>query len=183
MSLPHRLAAAVLFGCMLAGSLAVARPAQALDTFDQVKKSYTPSDAWLLDRHGRELQQLRLDRQVRRLAWTPIEDVSPSLLRALLYSEDKRFYEHAGVDWNAAAASAWRNLWNTKTRGASTLTMQLTGLLENGAVGRPRDAACWKRPGRPSMRSGWSATGARTRFWRATSISLVSGASCRASRP
>ena len=137
MSLRHRLAAAVLFGCMLAGSLAVARPAQALDTFDQVKLSYTPSDAWLLDRHGRELQQLRLDRQVRRLAWTPIEAVSPALLRALLYSEDKRFYEHAGVDWNAAAASAWRNLWNTKTRGASTLTMQLTGLLENGAVGRP----------------------------------------------
>lgn len=136
MSLRHRLAAAVLFGCMLAGSLAVARPAQALDTFDQVKQTYTPSDAWLLDRHGRELQQLRLDQQVRRLAWTPIEAVSPALLRALLYSEDKRFYEHAGVDWNAAAASTWRNLWNTKTRGASTLTMQLTGLLENGAVGR-----------------------------------------------
>jgi penicillin-binding protein 1C len=24
----------------------------------------------------------------------------------------------------------WANLWNTKTRGASTLTMQLAGLLE-----------------------------------------------------
>lgn len=117
--------------CWMAPSVAGASP-----DFQAVKAAYTPSDAWLLDRHGRELQQLRLDRQVRRLAWTPLEAVSPALLRALLYSEDKRFYAHAGVDWNAAAASAWRNLWNTRTRGASTLTMQLTGLLQQGAAGR-----------------------------------------------
>ena len=41
------------------------------------------------------------------------------LLRsALLLSEDKRFYEHSGVDWRAASAAAWANLWNQKTRGA-----------------------------------------------------------------
>ena len=45
-----------------------------------------------------------------------------------MLSEDKRFYEHSGVDWRAVAASAWGNLWNTRTRGASTLTMQLAGL-------------------------------------------------------
>jgi len=118
------------------GLLAFSNPGFALPAFQETRTAYTPSDAWLLDREGRELQQLRLNRQVRRLAWTPIEEVSPALLRALLYSEDKRFYEHAGVDWNAAAASAWRNLWNTKTRGASTLTMQLSGLLEDGAKGR-----------------------------------------------
>ena len=28
------------------------------------------------------------------------------------------------------AASAWANAWNTRTRGASTLTMQLAGLLQ-----------------------------------------------------
>lgn len=105
---------------------------QAAPTFQEVKTAYTPSDAWLLARDGRVLQQVRLDKHVRRLTWTPLTEISPALLRALIYSEDKRFYAHSGVDWNAVSAAAWGNLWNTKTRGASTLTMQLSGLLEEG---------------------------------------------------
>jgi penicillin-binding protein 1C len=50
--------------------------------------------------------------------------------QALVLSEDKRFYEHSGVDWRAASAAAWGNLWNQRTRGASTITMQLAGLLD-----------------------------------------------------
>ena len=48
----------------------------------------------------------------------------------MVLSEDKRFYEHSGVDWRAAGAAAWGNLWNKRTRGASTLTMQLVGLVD-----------------------------------------------------
>ena len=51
--------------------------------------------------------------------------------RAIVLSEDRRFWEHGGVDWRAVAASAWANAWNTRTRGASTLTMQLAGLLDD----------------------------------------------------
>ncbi|MBK9199795.1 MAG: transglycosylase domain-containing protein [Betaproteobacteria bacterium] len=51
-------------------------------------------------------------------------------LVALVLSEDKRFFEHSGVDWQAVGAAAWANLWNTRTRGASTITMQLAGLLD-----------------------------------------------------
>ena len=36
------------------------------------------------------------------------------------------------------AASAWGNLWNTRTRGASTLTMQLAGLIDDG-LARPAE--------------------------------------------
>ncbi|MFY9259355.1 MAG: penicillin-binding protein 1C [Gallionella sp.] len=108
-----------LSGCALAQS-----------TFAEVKAQYTPSEAWLLAQNGEVLQQLRLDFAVRRLAWTPLEAVSPALLSALIYSEDKQFYQHSGVDWRAVAAASWRNLWNTRTRGASTLTMQLAGLLD-----------------------------------------------------
>ena len=106
-------------------------PVLALPGFDAIRASHVESTAWLLARDGRPLQSLRLDLTVRRLPWTPLEEVSPALLRALLASEDRRFYEHSGVDWNAVAASAWRNLWNSRTRGASTLTMQLAGLLED----------------------------------------------------
>ncbi len=104
--------------------------ARALPTFAEVKNAHTSSDAWLLARDERPLHRLRIDFQKRRFPWTRIEDVSPALLRALLVSEDRNFYAHDGVDWGAVASSAWRNVWNSKTRGASTLSMQLVGLLE-----------------------------------------------------
>ncbi len=107
--------------------------ALALASFAELKASYAPSDSWLLARDGEVLQQLRFNHSVRRLQWVTIENVSPALLQSLLYSEDKRFYEHAGVDWQALAAASWRNLWQTKTRGASTLTMQLASLLDESA--------------------------------------------------
>lgn len=104
-------------------------PVAAQPSFADIKAQYLPSEAWLLASNGEVLQQLRLDKQVRRLPWTTLEAVSPALLNALIYSEDKHFYQHAGVDWTAVVAASWRNLWNTRTRGASTLTMQLAGLL------------------------------------------------------
>ena len=79
---------------------------------------------------------MRVDKAVRRLAWTPLAEMSPALLTAIVLSEDRRFWDHAGVDWTAAASSAWGNLWNTRTRGASTLTMQLAGLIDDG-LARP----------------------------------------------
>ena len=120
--------AASVFCLVLLTSQAVALP-----TFAETRATYTESDAILLARDGRALQSQRIEMSARRLSWTRIEDVSPALLRALLVSEDRNFYEHSGVDWNAAAASAWRNLWNTKTRGASTLSMQLVGFLDESA--------------------------------------------------
>jgi len=114
-----------------AGLAASVLPAHAVPSFAEVRAAYVPSDAVLLARDGRPLQSRRIEMAQRRLSWIRIEDVSPTFLRALLASEDRKFYEHAGVDWGAAAASAWRNLWNTRTRGASTLSMQLVGMLED----------------------------------------------------
>ena len=73
---------------------------------------------------------MRTDTSVRRGQWVALPDISPALRTALVLSEDKRFYEHSGVDWRAVSSAAWGNLWNTKTRGASTLSMQLAGLLD-----------------------------------------------------
>lgn len=108
-------------------------PALGLPSFAEVRAAHRESDALLLARDGQALASKRIDMGQRRLPWTPIEAVSPALLRALLASEDRNFYAHAGVDWGAAAASAWRNLWARRTRGASTLTMQLVGLLDDMA--------------------------------------------------
>jgi len=104
--------------------LFAATVAHALPTFTELRAAHKPSDITLTDRHGTPIQTLRVDKQVRRLPWVPLVDMSPALLPAVLLSEDKRFYEHSRVDWSAVAKSAWGNVWNTKTRGASTLTMK-----------------------------------------------------------
>ncbi|MFM9916036.1 MAG: penicillin-binding protein 1C [Rhizobacter sp.] len=98
--------------------------------FDDVRALHAPSDTTLLDRHGTPIQTLRTDASVRRLPWLPLSEMSPALLHAIVLSEDRHFHEHSGVDWGALASSAWANAWNTRTRGASTLTMQLAGLLD-----------------------------------------------------
>jgi len=117
----------------LAGLLLVLAPwaAFAVPSFEEVRAAHRPSDLTVLDRDGVPVQTLRTDRTVRRLAWLPLEQMSPALLQAVVLSEDRDFWEHGGVDWGAAARSAFANLWNTRTRGASTLTMQLAGLLDD----------------------------------------------------
>ncbi|GGC93336.1 penicillin-binding protein 1C [Undibacterium terreum] len=102
----------------------------AVPSFAEVQQDFRSSDSILYDRNGVAIHQLRLNPKERKLAWVKLEDISPALRNALIASEDKRFYQHGGVDWNAVAAAAWGNLWNTRTRGASTITMQLAGLLE-----------------------------------------------------
>ena len=135
--------------------------AQTLPTFAQTRAAHPVSDFQLLDRRGEVLQTLRLDPKRRVLAWVPIEHMSPSLLRAMLLSEDQRFYEHSGVDWSAVASSAWANLWNTRTRGASTVTMQLAGLLDEDLARRGG------RSFRQKLGQAWVASRLETRWTKA----------------
>jgi penicillin-binding protein 1C len=116
---------------LLAATAACAHPAWALTTFEEVKRDFRSSDTAVLDRNGELLQRVRTDPTVRRGQWTALADVSPALRTAMVLSEDRRFYEHSGIDWRAVSAAAWGNLWNTRTRGASTITMQLSGLLDD----------------------------------------------------
>lgn len=99
-------------------------------SFDEVKRGFRSSDTAVLDRNGELLQRVRTDATVRRGQWIALADVSPALRMAMVLSEDRRFYEHSGIDWRAVSSAAWANLWNTRTRGASTITMQLSGLLD-----------------------------------------------------
>lgn len=109
--------------------------AAALPSFQQVRTTHQPSDLSLLDRHGQPLHTTRRDLTVRRLPWVSLADVSPAMRTAIVLSEDQRFWQHSGVDWQAVAGSAWANLWNQRTRGASTVTMQLAGLLSEAPPG------------------------------------------------
>jgi penicillin-binding protein 1C len=123
----HRVAKAIAIFLIAACAHSTGSTAQ----FDQIKADYRSSDTLILDRHGELLHRLRTDATVRRGQWVALADISPALRTALVLSEDKRFYEHSGVDWQAVSSAAWANLWNRKTRGASTITMQLAGLLDD----------------------------------------------------
>ena len=138
-----RWAAGLLLGLGMASAAAVsvgAEPDRTLPDFETVRSSFRSSETLLLDRHGEVLHRLRTDFQVRRGAWVALGDTSSALRMALLLSEDRRFHEHSGVDWWAVSAAAWGNLWHERTRGASTLTMQLAGLLDP-ALQRPTSTA------------------------------------------
>ena len=99
-------------------------------SFSALRQAWRPSDLPVLDRHGVVLQTVRVDGSARRLAWVPLTEVSPALMAALVHGEDKRFWQHSGVDWTGLARSAWQNTLNQRTQGGSTLTMQLAGLLD-----------------------------------------------------
>jgi penicillin-binding protein 1C len=140
-------------------ALATWFPAAAVPTFTEVKAAYRLSDVVLLDRHGVPIQTMRVDRTVRRLPWVPLAEISPALLHAMVLSEDRNFYEHSGIDWGALARSAWSNAWNTRTRGASTLTMQLAGLLDDD-LARPEGGRSVTQKVRQALRAreleeGW----------------------------
>ncbi|WP_338014915.1 penicillin-binding protein 1C [Aquabacterium soli] len=128
--------AAILWAAMALGFATTV--VHALPSYQQVRQAYTPSDLSLLDRHGQPLQTVRVDNRARRLSWVGLQEVSPALRMAIVLSEDQRFWAHGGVDWRAVAASTWANAWNQRTRGASTVTMQLAGLLDK-AQARPAD--------------------------------------------
>lgn len=97
--------------------------------FAEVRGAYRPSDGILLDRKGELLHELRVSFRGRRLAWTPLGAISPQALAMVLASEDRRFYGHGGVDFRALAGAFLGWLKGGKRRGASTITMQLVGLL------------------------------------------------------
>jgi len=137
-------------------SLALAASAVASPStpaFDDVREEWRSSYGVLLDRDGVVLEANRLDFDGLRDHWVTLEDVSPALQSAIVSIEDQRFYQHGGVDWRALAAAAWQMLRGGGRRGASTITMQLAGLVETASTypaGRRGLGAKWAQ-----MRAAW----------------------------
>jgi len=133
--------------------------AHAVPTFREVRDNWRSADIVVVDRHGETVARVRDDFRARRGDWVMLTDTSPALRTAIVLSEDKRFYAHSGVDWQGVAAAAWANLWNTRTRGASTLTMQLAGLLDDdlrAGRGRSLGQKVGQAVSATSLERGWS---------------------------
>ena len=71
----------------------------------------------LMAQRGADGQSIRKD-------WTPIEEISPHLPRAILGGEDSRFCEHKGIDIQAVKDAISDNAEGRRRRGGSTLSQQ-----------------------------------------------------------
>lgn len=95
-----------------------------------------PPAAEVLDRHGQVLRSA-LPEQLHSVP-VALERVSPWALLATLAAEDRRFYEHHGVDPKAVARALWQDAAAGRVvSGGSTITQQLVRALEP----RPRTLA------------------------------------------
>ena len=90
----------------------------------------------VLDRDGRLLRVFPVEDGRVRLALR-LEDVDRDFLDMLIAYEDKRFWQHRGVDPRAMLrAAAQAALAGEVVSGGSTLTMQVARLMENSGTGR-----------------------------------------------
>jgi membrane peptidoglycan carboxypeptidase len=72
---------------------------------------------------------------------TKIADMSPYLTKAIVASEDSRFYEHNGVDYKGVARAFVANQQaGSVSQGASTLTMQYVRMALRDGARTPREA-------------------------------------------
>ncbi len=105
--------------------------------FDELRAGTLGSESTLLSRDGEPLQRLRVDMTRRQLEWTSLDSISPSLVRAVVAAEDHRFWWHFGFDPASGLSALMDQFGNGRGRGASTITMQLAGLMiESDRFGR-----------------------------------------------
>ena len=57
--------------------------------------------------------------------WVDIEEIPQNLINAAISIEDKRFYEHQGVDWITTVKACFFMFFGNGDRGGSTITQQL----------------------------------------------------------
>ncbi len=86
-------------------------------------RDYTPPQASrVFDRSGQLIAHLAPERRI----IVPLEQMPAVLLAAFLSVEDKRFFEHEGVDWYRAAGALVNDIRTLSFQeGFSTITMQL----------------------------------------------------------
>jgi penicillin-binding protein 1A len=81
-----------------------------------------PPSVVILDRNGEELAS----RGARYGQAVSVDDLPPYLVKAILSTEDRRFYQHGGVDLRGTLRALWVNLRRGGVvQGGSTITQQL----------------------------------------------------------
>jgi membrane peptidoglycan carboxypeptidase len=54
----------------------------------------------------------------------PVGQILPYVKQAVISAEDRKFYDHGGIDYTGIARAAWNNFTGGEKQGASTITQQ-----------------------------------------------------------
>ncbi|HEU5076261.1 MAG TPA: transglycosylase domain-containing protein, partial [Polyangiaceae bacterium] len=120
-------------GWQLLGSLAGSPLAALADPWHRERE--------VVDRRGQPLRRIPSSNGLRGSP-LELEAMGDRLITATLVSEDRRFYEHAGVDPTAVLRAIKQNVQNARlVSGASTVTQQLVKLLDS--EGKPTKRGLW----------------------------------------
>lgn len=78
------------------------------------------------DADGKEVELKRLVLDENRV-WVDYHNISPNIINAVIATEDKRFYEHQGVDWKRTVFALVTDVFSSSDmrQGGSTITQQL----------------------------------------------------------
>jgi penicillin-binding protein 1A len=109
--------AAVWIYTILPGSLP---PVTALENFEPSRGSK------IFDENDELITELHVERRI----FVPLSSVPPALVKAVLATEDTRFYSHFGVDPTGVARAVYQNFRHGRiVEGGSTITQQLAKVL------------------------------------------------------
>ncbi len=118
------LVAAVLFTCIFAYYVKTCLTPDLNLTLEDYQLSEA-STIWYQDLSGEWQQGVNIGGDQRRI-WVDYEDIPTYMEQALIAIEDKRFYEHKGVDWYRTAGAFVQMFARMETSyGGSTITQQL----------------------------------------------------------
>ena len=96
-----------------------------------LRKEKAEKPARVLSADGKELALFkRANRD-----WVKLADISPNVVAALIATEDRRFFEHHGLDLRRTASAALQTLKGER-QGGSTITQQLARNLYPEEIGR-----------------------------------------------
>lgn len=87
-----------------------------------------PASLFLEDRHGQFLSESGIGP----LGYWPVDQVPSRLETCLLTAEDRRFYQHSGIDGRALGRAIVNNFSGGPRQGASTLAMQIARMQRPG---------------------------------------------------
>ncbi|MGH6860838.1 MAG: transglycosylase domain-containing protein [Phyllobacterium sp.] len=97
----------------------------ALPAFHETEKNWRTRDDFavtFLDRYGNEIGQ----RGILHRSAVPIDELPDHVIKAVLATEDRRFFEHFGIDFFGLSRAMTENLRaNSVVQGGSTITQQL----------------------------------------------------------
>ncbi|KLU36753.1 penicillin-binding protein [Massilia sp. WF1] len=101
---------------------------------EDVKQARVARPTVVLSGDGRELASFEQGLQEK----VPLSQISPHVITALIATEDRRFYEHHGVDFTRIAGAMLANL-KGDAQGGSTITQQLARNMFRDEIGNARN--------------------------------------------